>query len=261
MRSAAPSRAGLKQSHPDADVTEMPLSDGGEGVLDMLRRALALQLDRQAGGRSPGPAGDRPLWPFRRRHHRAGGDGRGASGLQRLTLDERDPLLTSTFGTGQLLADARARGARRALLAIGGSATNDAGIGAAAALGWRFLDASGKDVPPDGGHMKDIARMLHRAPAPFDKDGGAVRRHQSALWPHGRGLDLWPPERRRRCQCWPNWMTACATSPTLVKEQLGRDVADMPGAGAAGGLGLWRRGLPERQPQARHRNGAGPGRL
>src|SRR5207237_10736535 len=81
-----------------------------------------------------------------------------ASGLQRLTLAERDPRLTSTFGTGQLLADAKARGAKRAILAIGGSATNDAGIGAAAALGWGFLDAQGNKLPPDGGHLSAIAQ-------------------------------------------------------------------------------------------------------
>src|ERR1700761_7879951 len=158
---------GLKQTHPNAIVTEMPLSDGGEGLLDVLGRALDLTwietpvtdpLGRRVTGRYGLSAdGNTAVVEMAR-----------ASGLQLLTLEERDPRKTSTFGTGELLADAKAQGARHVLLAIGGSATNDAGIGAAAALGWRFLDAAGKDLPPDGGHMKDIARLVP-APPPFER--------------------------------------------------------------------------------------------
>ena len=141
---------GLKQSRADAIVTEMPLSDGGEGLLDVLGRTLNLGwIDKQVGD----PLG-RPVMG----RYGLSADGKTAvvemaraSGLQLLTLDERDPRKTSTFGTGELLADARARSAVHALLAIGGSATNDAGIGAAAALGWRFLDGTGKTCRPMAG--------------------------------------------------------------------------------------------------------------
>src|SRR5256885_12667118 len=153
--------AGLRHSHPHATIVEMPLSDGGEGLLDVLRGPLQLSfiestvadpLGRKVKGRyGLSPDGVAVV------------EMADASGLQRLTLAERDPLRTSTFGTGQQLADARARGAKRAILAIGGSATNDAGIGAAAALGWGFLDAKGMTLPPSGGHLKDIVTL---APAP-----------------------------------------------------------------------------------------------
>jgi len=155
--------AGLKKSHPGAAITQMPLSDGGEGLLDVLRAPLGLEwiqatvadpLGRDIQGRY-GLSADRKTCVVEMAE---------ASGLQRLTLAERDPRLTSTFGTGQLLDDARRRGARRAILAIGGSATNDGGIGAAAALGWGFLDAEGKPVPPDGGHLGKIAKLV---PAPM----------------------------------------------------------------------------------------------
>src|SRR5689334_2423262 len=158
--------AGLKKSHPGATVMEMPLSDGGEGLLDVLRAPLGLEwiektvadpLGRNIAGRY-GLSADRQTCVVEMAE---------ASGLQRLTLAERDPRKTSTFGTGQLLDDARRRGARRAILAIGGSATNDAGIGAAAALGWGFLDAGGKVVPPDGGHLGAIAKLVP-APMPFE---------------------------------------------------------------------------------------------
>jgi glycerate kinase len=158
-----------------------------------------------------------------------------ASGLQLLTQDERDPLATSTFGTGQLLADARARGARRALLAIGGSATNDAGIGAAAALGWSFLDANNQPVTPDGGHMKDIVRLVS-AQAPFEKMDvlcdvtNPLFGPTGAAWIYGRqkgGSDAVLAQLDE----------GLSHVAELVKAQTGRDVADMPGAGAAGGLG------------------------
>lgn len=225
---------GLKQSHPDATTTEMPLSDGGEGLLDVLGRALNLSwIEKQVAD----PLG-RPVTG----RYGLSADGKTAvvemaraSGLQLLTLEERDPRKTSTFGTGELLADAKSHGAVRALLAIGGSATNDAGIGAAAALGWRFLDAAGKDVAPDGGHMKDIARLV-TAPAPFEKVEvlcdvtNPLYGPTGAAWIYGRqkgGTDAVLTELD----------AGLKHVADVVKAELGRDVADMPGAGAAGGLG------------------------
>jgi len=224
--------AGLKRSHPNATVTQMPLSDGGEGLLDVLGQALGLTwIEMQVAD----PLGR----PVTGRYGLSADGATGvvemaqASGLQLLTLDERDPRLTSTFGTGQLLADAQARGARHVLLAIGGSATNDAGIGAAAALGWGFLDADGKSVPPDGGHLKDIARLV---PAPFVKMEvlcdviNPLFGPTGAAWIYGRqkgGSDMVLAELDEGLK----------HIADVVRAQLGRDVADRPGAGAAGGLG------------------------
>jgi glycerate kinase len=226
--------AGLKRSHPDAIITEMPLSDGGEGLLDVLRAPLGLEwiekdaadpLGRSIKGRY-GLSADRQTCVVEMAE---------ASGLQRLTLAERDPRKTSTLGTGQLLADARIRGAKRAILAIGGSATNDAGIGAAAALGWSFLDGNGKNVPPDGGHLKDIAKLVP-APASFESMEvlcdvtNPLFGPSGAAWIYGRqkgGSDAVLAELDEGLK----------HLAALVTAQLGRDVANLPGAGAAGGLG------------------------
>ncbi|HET7083423.1 MAG TPA: glycerate kinase [Rhizomicrobium sp.] len=226
--------AGLKKTHPQATVTEMPLSDGGEGLLDVLRGPLALH---RIEARVADPLG-RPITA----HYGLSADRKTcvvemaeASGLQRLTLAERDPRKTSTFGTGQLLADAKMRGAKRAILAIGGSATNDAGIGAAVALGWGFLDAHGKGLPPDGGHLGDIARLVP-AHAPFDSMEvlcdvtNPLFGKSGAAWVYGRqkgGSDAVLGELDEGLK----------HLALLVREKLGRDVADLPGAGAAGGLG------------------------
>jgi glycerate kinase len=225
---------GLRHAYPDASITEMPLSDGGEGLLDVLGRALDLTwIEKQVGD----PLG-RPVTG----RYGLSADGKTAvvemaraSGLQLLSLEERDPRQTSTMGTGELLADARSRGARHVLLAIGGSATNDAGIGAAAALGWRFLDANGKDVPPDGGHMKDVVRLIP-APPPFEKVEvlcdvtNPLYGPSGAAWIYGRQKGGTDPVLTELDD-------GLKHIAEVVKAQLGRDVADMPGAGAAGGLG------------------------
>ena len=226
--------AGLKKSHPGATIAQMPLSDGGEGLLDVLRGPLGLEwiektvadpLGRNIQGRY-GLSADRQTYVVEMAE---------ASGLQRLTLAERNPLLTSTLGTGQLLDDARRRGARRAILAIGGSATNDAGLGAATALGWGFLDGNGNIVPPDGGHLSAIVKLVP-APMPFDSMDvlcdvtNPLFGPTGAAWVYGRqkgGSDAVLAELD----------DGLKHLAALVKAQLGRDVADLPGAGAAGGLG------------------------
>jgi glycerate kinase len=158
-----------------------------------------------------------------------------ASGLQRLTLAERDPRLTSTFGTGQLLDDARRRGARRAILAIGGSATNDAGIGAAAALGWGFLDRNGNAVPPDGAHLKDIAKLVP-APAPFESMEVLCDVTNPLFGPTGAAW-IYGPQKGGSDSVLAELDEGLKHLASLVSLQLGHDVADSPGAGAAGGLG------------------------
>jgi len=228
---------GLLHRHPDAMVTEMPLSDGGEGVLDILRRELDLKpVTVQA---------DDPLGRPIQASYGISGDGvtalvemAEASGLQRLTLEERNPLLASTYGTGQLLADAKARGARRVLLAIGGSATTDAGIGAAAALGWQFLDAAGQPVKPEGGRLQEIARIVPPEQMPFEQVDvlcdvtNPLFGPSGAAWVYGRqkgGTD----------ESLTHLDAGLRHIAALVEQETGRKgLADTPGAGAAGGLGF-----------------------
>jgi glycerate 2-kinase len=228
---------GLLHRHPDAVVAEMPLSDGGEGVLDILRRELDLKpVTVQA---------DDPLGRPIQASYGISGDGvtalvemAEASGLQRLTLEERNPLLASTYGTGQLLADAKARGARRVLLAIGGSATNDAGIGAAAALGWQFLDAAGQPVVPQGGRLQDIARIVPPKDMLFEQVDvlcdvtNPLFGPSGAAWVYGRqkgGTD----------ESLTHLDAGLRHIAALVEQETGRKgLADTPGAGAAGGLGF-----------------------
>jgi len=228
---------GLKSAHPGIETTQMPLSDGGEGVLDILRKALALKSVDV-------PATD-PLGRPVTASYGLSEDGQTAlvemataSGLQMLTLQERNPLLTSTYGTGQLLADARARGARTALLAIGGSATNDAGIGMAAALGWQFLDANGGAVKPDGGNLQQIARIIPPSTPIFDKVEVLCDVTNPLYGPNGAAW-IYGPQKGGNQESLTHLDAGLRHIAALAEAQLGKPgLAEVPGAGAAGGLGF-----------------------
>jgi glycerate kinase len=228
---------GLLKTHPGVLVTEMPLSDGGEGVLEIMRRKLSL---RPVALEVSDPLG-RPVMAS----YGISGDGgtavvemAEASGLQLLTPEERNPLLTSTFGTGQLLAAARNHGAKRALLGIGGSATNDAGVGAAAALGWRFLDHKGNPVKPEGGNLLDIARLVPPPETPFTRMDvlcdvtNPLYGPTGAAWTYGR-------QKGGDDQSLAQLDSGLRHIAALVEKLTGRKgLAETPGAGAAGGMGF-----------------------
>lgn len=227
---------GFLKTHPAAKITEMPLSDGGEGVLDILRRALSL---KSVSLTVQDPLG-RPVeasYGISQDGTTALVEMATASGLQLLTLEERNPLLTSTFGTGQLLADAKARGVKRALLAIGGSATNDGGIGAAAALGWQFLDASGKPVAPTGGNLSKITSIIPPKEMAFEQVDvlcdvtNPLYGPKGASWTYG-------PQKGGTKESLTELDAGMVHLAQLVEQQTGRKgLAETPGAGAAGGLG------------------------
>ena len=228
---------GLIRAHPGIEVTEMPLSDGGEGVLDILRRALGL---RDIALEVSDPLG-RPVTAS----YGISADGKTAlvemataSGLQLLTQAERNPLLTSTFGTGQLLADAKLRGATTALLCIGGSATNDGGIGMAAALGWQLLDADGKAVKPDGGNLQQIAKIIPPPHPLFEKVEVLCDVTNPLCGPTGASA-IYGPQKGGNAESIAQLDAGLRHLAALVERQSGRaGLAETPGAGAAGGLGF-----------------------
>lgn len=147
---------GWQVVRPQDQVELVPLADGGEGTLDAVEAS---------GGwlRLPVAARDplmRPLSAsFLRDRDRAVIELAAASGLSRLAPHERDALAASTFGTGQILAAAIGLGCREIVLGLGGSATTDGGCGLLAALGARFVDADGADLPPGGGALADLAAI------------------------------------------------------------------------------------------------------
>ncbi len=150
---------GWQAARPEASVRLFPLADGGEGMVEALAFHLGLRPYRL---RVRDPLG-RPVSAA----YSLSADGRTAfiemaqaAGLQRLAPEERNPLLGSTFGLGEMMADALQQGVSRIVLGIGGSATHDLGMGMAAALGWRFEDEDGRPLQASGLALRQVARIL-----------------------------------------------------------------------------------------------------
>jgi glycerate 2-kinase len=152
-------RLGVLQAMPTADVVCCPLADGGEGTMSVLSEALRLQTMLTTAVDPLGRSAERS-WYLSADGNIAFIEMATSAGLQLLTPSERDPLQTTTFGVGQHIVAACEQGAKEIVLAIGGSATNDAGIGMATALGWQFLNDQGMPVPPTGGGLNQISKIF-----------------------------------------------------------------------------------------------------
>jgi glycerate kinase len=158
-----------------------------------------------------------------------------ASGLPLLKPEQRNPLQTTTYGTGQLIQAAIEHGANHILLAIGGSATVDGGVGAATALGWRFLTENEREVSLGGGQLLNIARILPPR-QPLDADVEVLCDVDNPLCGAHGAAQVFGPQKGATPEMVKQLDAGLAHLARLVKDQLGRDIACLPGAGAAGGL-------------------------
>jgi glycerate kinase len=158
-----------------------------------------------------------------------------ASGLQLLVPEQQNPLDTTTYGTGQLVAAALAHGAQRILLAVGGSATIDGGVGAATALGWRFLRSDGRDIGLGGGHLSEIAEIIPGGPGLAVPVEVLCDVDNPLCGPQG-AAQVYGPQKGATPEMVERLDAALAHLAQCVRDQLGLGVKDLPGAGAAGGL-------------------------
>ncbi len=229
---------GVLRVAPDAATTLIPVADGGDGTL--------AALIETTGGRFFDAPVIGPLGEDRVSRWGVMGDGRTAviemalaSGLALVPEGQRDPCITTTYGTGQLIGAALYAGFDRIIVGLGGSATNDGGAGMAAALGARFLDSQGTALQPGGAALAHLAAVdtsgLHPRLAdativgatdvtnPLCGDTGA-----SAIFGPQKGAT--PQMVAQLDQCLMNFAR-------VISADLGINVADSPGSGAAGGLG------------------------
>jgi glycerate kinase len=151
-------KSGLQKVFQDAEFEILPMADGGEGTVEAL-------IDATQGQMVKTPVCDPLMRPIESSFGITG-DGvtaviemASASGIQLITSGERNPWITTTYGTGELILAALDRGCRDIILGIGGSATNDCGMGMAAALGVKFLDHAGNSVGPGGGMLAEVTRI------------------------------------------------------------------------------------------------------
>lgn len=229
---------GVRQVFPHAELTLLPVADGGEGTVRALVQASGGQT---VTTRVMGPL-ERPVnasWGIL-------GDGTtgviemaAASGLPLIRREERNPLRTTSYGTGELIRDALDHGMRHLIIGIGGSATNDGGAGMAQALGVRFLDAQGNELRVGGGNLRYLDRIDITGLDPRIGDlivEVACDVNNPLVGPTG-ATQVYGPQKGADAQMIGELDAAMARFAHILQRDVGKSVAEIPGSGAAGGLG------------------------
>lgn len=234
---AADIEKGLRRVFPDAQVVKLPIADGGEGTVEaFLQGAGGTYHHTQVAGPMGAPVtAQYGVLP----------DGTAviemaaAAGLPLVPEEQRNPLHATTYGVGQLMLAALDRGCRRMIVGLGGSATNDGGIGMARALGVSFLDGDGREL---AGTPDDLLRLADVRIQGMDPriTGTAITLASDVRSPlcGPRGASaVFGPQKGADPAAVQTLDAALAHLAAVVQEKLGVDCMDTPGAGAAGGLG------------------------
>ncbi|KAA5805979.1 glycerate kinase [Thermoanaerobacterium thermosaccharolyticum] len=222
----------------DAEIAGLPIADGGEGTVDALITSLGGKIiDVDVLG---------PLGNVVKGYFGVLNDGTAviemaaSSGLNLVPNDMRNPLITTTYGVGQLIKEALDAGCRKFIIGLGGSATNDGGAGMIQALGVKLLDEDGKDIPYGGGNLHKLKKI--------DTSSIDKRVYESSfivasdvtnpLCGEYGASAVYGPQKGATPEMVEILDDNLRHYASVVKETLGKDFLDVPGAGAAGGLGF-----------------------
>ncbi len=221
-----------------AEVCKVPIADGGEGTVAALITATNGRIIRQE---VLDPLGNclEAFWGLLGDSQTAVIEMAAASGLTLVPQEKRDPRITTTFGTGQLVKAALDQGIRKFIIGIGGSATNDGGAGMIQALGAKFLDAAGSELPYGGSALANLSSI--------DLSGIDTRLNAASILVAcdvdnplcgSRGASaVYGPQKGATPEIVAELDAALRQYALVAQTVTNKDVADMPGAGAAGGLG------------------------
>lgn len=235
---------GIKRGNPQAECRLMPLSDGGEGLTQALVHTTAGTLHNVETVDAIG----RPItaqFGFLGNNHvscilrTAVVELASASGLERVSPADRNALSASTFGTGLLIRAAIDAGADRIVLGLGGSATTDGGTGLARALGFRFLDTAGHDIPLGGGSLVNLERIDDSEVPDFVKNVPIVLAcdvTNPLIGPEG-AAHVFAPQKGANTAQVELLDQGLANLAHAIMQYNGRDIERIPGTGAAGGTG------------------------
>jgi glycerate kinase len=229
---------GVRCVKPEAVIIKFPLADGGDGTASLLTLHFKGELIRKK-------VHDPLFKPIEAEYGYAENlktafvEMSSASGIRLVPEEDRNPLLTTTLGTGELIKDAVSRGAKQIILGIGGSATNDAGMGMACALGYKFIDIDGKELEPKG---ESLSRINY-----IDDSDFLLKSHEiniqvacdvdNPLFGKKGAAYIYGPQKGatpRMVKILDNGLRNFARK---VRSKYGKNISHLPGAGAAGGLG------------------------
>ena len=227
---------GLRSVWPDAQLDMAPIADGGEGFAEALTVALGAEwVNVQTEDAIGRPIMARYAWQDIERL--AILEMSEASGLHRLAAQERAPLRADTFGTGVLVAHAIARGARCILVGLGGSATTDGGTGMARALGFRFLDHDGRDFSAAPGALPSLAHVVQPGDLIMPEILAACDVQNPLLGERGAAC-VYGPQKGADATTVALLDRGLTRLADVCTMDLGCDYREVPGSGAAGGLGF-----------------------
>lgn len=230
--------SGIRRVWPQADIDKIPIADGGEGTVEALVEATTGNIVKT---RVKDPLG-RTIDSF----YGILGDGvtgviemAAASGLPLLQQEEYNPLVTTTYGTGQLIAAALGRGLKRIIIGIGGSATNDGGAGMAQALGAKLRDSAGRESAFGGEALLSLAGIDTECLLASFREADVIVAcdvTNPLTGPNGASA-VYGPQKGATPGMVQILDRALSNYANIIRRDLGKDVEYIPGAGAAGGLG------------------------
>lgn len=235
---AAQIEAGFREIFPDACYVKLPVADGGEGTVEAM---VAATNGRIVKVPVTGPLGDEidAFFGLSGDEKTAFIEMAAASGLERVPMAQRNPLLTTSYGTGELIRNALDHGVRHCIIGIGGSATNDGGAGMAQALGAKLLDKNGKQIGFGGGALEDLAqidisgldeRIKHcRVEVACDVSNPLTGKLGASA--------IFGPQKGATQAMITQLDNALKHYAMVIRRDLDMDVEQVPGAGAAGGMG------------------------
>lgn len=229
---------GVRKVLPDVDIVKIPIADGGEGTVQTLVAAMGGEIIKT---QVVGPLGETIESYFGVLNDKKTAiiEMANASGLPLVPIEKRNPLITTSYGTGQLIKAALDMNLERIVIGLGGSATNDGGVGMAQALGVRFFDENGNEIGFGGGELSKIRKIdmsgiddrirKVRIEAACDVDN-------PLCGPYGASY-IYGPQKGANKEMIEILDRNLGHLAKVIKRDLGADIMELPGAGAAGGLG------------------------
>lgn len=230
---------GIRRVYPEAEIQVRPLADGGEGTVDAIVSGCG---GRRTEVQVTGPAGKPVLCAYGilEEEKTAIIEMSGAAGITQVSGAEKNPMTTTTFGVGEVIKDAIAKGCRHFIVGIGGSATNDGGVGMLQALGFGFLDAQGEQIGFGASGLKDLVRITtdHVLPELAECSFRIACDVSNPLCgPQGCSA-IYGPQKGADPAMVLEMDGYLAAYAELAKAQFPKADAEYPGAGAAGGMGF-----------------------
>ena len=229
---------GIKKQNPAVEIVKLPLADGGDGTIEVLNYYLEGEMV-SINVHDPLQRIISASYLYSEKKSTAYIEMAEASGIRLLKANEANPLLTSTFGTGELIVDALNKGANHIILGIGGSATNDAGLGMARALGFRFFDKANIELQGKGEdliHLNAIDNNAIHSRLRDVKFEVACDVENPLYGPNGAAF-VYSPQKGASLEMVTELDIGLQHFNQIVRKQYGVNLQEIKGAGAAGGLG------------------------